>query len=56
MAALTTTPAPIRYDGHVNNWHTGYAWKTEGAFTLVSASSHPNSPKHWVPSSKVQAR
>ena len=51
----TASPAPVRWTGH-GTTYSGYAWRTEGAFTLVSASTHPNSPKHWAPSSTVQAR
>lgn len=54
--ATTAAPTPVRWTGHGSTTYSGYAWKVEGSFTLVSASDHPNSPKHWAPSSKVQAR
>ena len=52
----TITPTPVRWYGHGRTEYVGYAWRTEGTFTLVSASNHPNSPKHWAPSSTVRPR
>lgn len=51
-----TTPTPVRWRGHGRTEYVGYAWRVRGTFTLVSASSHPNSPKHWAPTSTVSAR